>query len=93
MLEGEAALKQTLRTYCRMVLGEDLYDIRNGVDYFGTVFSPQPNLDAARASLTGQLMKHKDVLSVDSLTMAIMDSKLVYVATVATIYGSLEISN
>lgn len=92
-LQGEDALKQNLVSYGRMILKEDLYDIRNGVDYFGSVFSPTPDLDKARASITSQLLKHPDALSVESLTISIEDSALNYIAVVNTIYGEVQISN
>jgi len=74
-----------------MRLTEDLYNVLNGVDYFGAIFSPQPDYDLARKSLIDNITSVPDVIGVNTLTFTIDGEDLNYVAEVATIYGQLTV--
>jgi hypothetical protein len=86
-LSGSAACAQSLRQKSLMRLGENQYNTTDGVDYFGTIFTPQPNYDAARASLAKNLLEVPDVTSIDSLTINISGDQFSYEADVHTPYG------
>jgi hypothetical protein len=91
LISGAFACSQSLRNKSLMRLGEDQYNIEDGVDYFGTVFTPQPDFDAARASITSNLLEVPDVQSLQSLTINVIGDVFTYTAEVNTIYGSLRI--
>ena len=86
-----------------MRITEDIYNQNNGVDWLGTVFTPQVNYDAARASLSNQILSCPDVLSVESLTITVTptvnpvngltENVFNYTADIMTIYGPLPVSN
>lgn len=87
LLTGVAAAVQNAQQKCLMRLTEDLYDQTNGVDYFGAIFAPQPNFDAARRSILDNLLLVPDVLSVESLVITIDGEAFNYTAQVMTVYG------
>lgn len=87
VLTGAAACLQDILSKTRMRLGEDVYNVKNGVDYFGTIFTPQPNDGAARKSLIDNIKASPDVLSVDQLNVSIGNNTFNYEAQVMTIYG------
>jgi hypothetical protein len=93
IMSGEAACEQNIRQATLMRLKEDIYNQNNGVDYFGTIFTPQQNYDAARKSLSTVILACPDVLSIESLTITITANTFNYVANVVTIYGPLKVSN
>jgi hypothetical protein len=93
ILTGQNALLQSVRQRCKMRLGENVFNTQEGVDYFGTIFSPQPNYDAARVSITDAILSTPDVLSVESLTITISGNTFTYVADIQTIYGGMQVTN
>jgi len=93
MISGSEACSQNLLQKSLMRLGEDQYNTQDGVDYFGAIFTPQPNYDNARQSITRNLLECPDVLSIQSLTITIEADVFIYVARVNTIYGPLSIEN
>lgn len=91
VLTGSTACAQNIRQKTLMRSTEDMYNQRNGVQYFETVFSPQPNPDLARKSLIDNIMAVPDVIEVLSLDLSINGDELDYVALVSTPYGQLTI--
>jgi len=87
VLNGAPACLQDILSKTRMRLGEDIYNVNNGVDYFGTVFTPQPNDGAARKSLIDNIKASPDVLSVDQLIVSIGKNTFNYEAQIMTVYG------
>jgi hypothetical protein len=87
VLNGAPACLQDILSKTRMRLGEDIYNVKNGVDYLGTIFTPQPNDGAARKSLIDNIKASPDVLSVDQLNVTIRQDVFNYEAQVVTIYG------
>ena len=71
LISGAPACAQNLTQKASMRLGENQYNTADGVDYFGTIFTPQPDYDAARASLSKNLLEVPDVNSIDTLTIMI----------------------
>lgn len=89
-LSGSDACAQNLKQKSLMRLGEDQYNTADGVDYFGTIFTPQPDYDAARQTITRNLLRCPDVISIQSLTIDVELGIFVYVAQVSTIYGPIK---
>ncbi|ABL96839.1 hypothetical protein BcepF1.108 [Burkholderia phage BcepF1] len=87
IITDAAATVQSCRQKCLMRKTEDIYDQSNGVDYFGTIFTPQKDYDAARKSILDNLQTVPDVLSVESLTIEIDGEAFKYEAQIMTIYG------
>lgn len=92
MISGIDALIQNVRQACLMRLGEDIYNVNNGVDYFGTVFTPQVNYDAARKSLQTAILNVPDVLSIENLTITINGNNFDFEADISTVYGQTTVS-
>lgn len=92
-LTGAQACAQNLEQKSLMRLGENQYNTNDGVDYMGTIFTPQPDYDAARQSLSKNLLECPDTLSINSLTITISGDVFEYEADVQTIYGSTPTTN
>lgn len=93
ILSGETALAQNIRHAGLMRKGEDIYDIDNGVDYFGAIFTPVVDYDAARQSIAAAILKKPDVINIDSLDITIVDDEFQYQAVVLTDYGIVKVSS
>lgn len=93
LITGLPAVEQNVRHACLMRLGEDIYNTQNGVDYFGTVFTPQQSYDAARKSLQTAILSVTDVTSIESLTITISANTFEYEADITTIYGPTTVSS
>jgi hypothetical protein len=92
IISGKDACAQSVRQRTKMRLGENQYNVNEGVDYFGTIFAPQVNYDAARKSISDTIMTTPDVISVEQLTITIDGNTFEYEADVMTIYGQIPIS-
>lgn len=84
---GADACAQNMTQKMLMRLGENQYNTEDGVDYFGAIFTPTPDYDAARLSLITNLLEVPDVLSVNSLDITIDGDQFDYTADVQTVYG------
>lgn len=93
VLTGVDAAEQSIRQATKMRLGEDQLNVNDGVDYLGTIFAPQPDFDAARASLVAAILSSPDVLSIESLTITIDKNSFSYEADIMTIYGQIASSS
>jgi hypothetical protein len=93
VMTGEFACSQNILQATLMRLAEDVYDTLSGVDYLGAIFTPQPNHDDARQSLTNAILSCPDVTSIETLTISITGNTFNYVAQVNTIYGPITASN
>lgn len=94
ILSGEKAMVQVIKAAHQMRLGEDLYDVENGVDYLGTVFKSPVDEDGARKSIADAILKKADVAGIDSLTVTIQNGILGFTAEVVSIYGErIKVSN
>lgn len=91
LVTGGLACAQNLKQRSLMRLGENQYNTNDGVDYFGTIFTPQPNYDAARRSIAQNLLACPDVLSIDSLDITISGDVFNYIANVHTLYGPINV--
>lgn len=91
IISGSDACAQNLKQKGLMRLGENQYNTADGVDYFGTIFTPQPDYDAARASISKNILECPDVISIESLTITIDGEDFSYEAKVHTIYGPTTI--
>lgn len=92
ILTGEEACVQNILQATLMRLGEDGFNQTAGVDFFGTIFTPQASYDAARKSIANAILGCPDVFGIDSLTITISGNTFGYVANVVTAYGVLLVS-
>jgi hypothetical protein len=93
LLTGALAVQQDIESAVLMRTTEDVYDTNNGVDYFGAIFTPQPNYDSARLSISNAITKVPDVESIDSLVITIDGNDFDWHADVVTKYGPLKVSS
>jgi len=93
IISGVQALKQSIDEAVLMRLTEDIFNLANGVDYLGTAFSSPVDLDGFRVSLSQNIMKHSDVISIKSLAMNLNDNTLEWVAEILTVYGVVPVSS
>jgi hypothetical protein len=93
VISGAAACSQNILLATLMRLGEDVFNQNSGVDYFGTIFTPQVSYDAARKSISDAIMSCPDVYSIQSLTITIDGNTFNFSANVVTAYGPLTVSN
>lgn len=91
MVFDALACAQNLKQRSLERLGENQYNTAEGVDYFGTVFTPQPDYDGARRSLSQNLLACPDVINIDSLTINVVANVFNYIAVIRTIYGPVNI--
>lgn len=75
-----------------MRTSEDVFDTAAGVDYFGSIFSPQPDSDAASESISNAILSAPDTISIEQLSISISADSFNYVALVNTIYGPIPVS-
>jgi hypothetical protein len=92
-ISGAPACAQNITQKVLMRLGENQYNTGDGVDYFGTIFTPQPDYDAARQSLSTNILECPDVLSIKSLDITIDGENFDYEADVHTIYGPVSVGS
>jgi hypothetical protein len=93
IITGAAACAQNVLHKTLMRTTEDIYNVLNGVDYLGTIFTAHRDVDAARKSLTDAILSVPDVLSVESLSIDIRGDGFFFTAQILTIYGQLTVSN
>lgn len=92
LITGATACAQNVTQKMRMRLGENQFNVSDGVDYFGTIFTPQPSYDAARKSIADNILACPDVLSIEQLTITIDGDSFNYEATISTVYGLQQVS-
>lgn len=93
VITGIAAVLQDARAETLLRLGEDVYDVRKGVDYFGSIFSPQPNFDDARQSIINAIESSPDVVRVDEIQISVSGDSFEYAAKAMSTYGPLTVKN
>lgn len=93
LIDGLDAVMQDVRAETLMRSGEDIYNTQKGVDYLGSVFTPQPNYDDARQSLVTAIESSPDVVRVESLTITIDGEVFNYSADILSSYGPLTVKN
>lgn len=91
LLQDAPACSQNILQKTLMRTTEDVYNVDNGVDYFGTVFAPQQDFDGARQSLSDAIMSCPDVISIEQLDIDISGNTFNYVAQIMTLYGPLTV--
>ncbi len=102
-LTGKDACAQNLKQKSLMVFGENQYNVNDGVDYFGTVFTPQADYDLARESLENNLLECPDVTGISSLTITpttivnpnsgLDEQAFQFEADIATVYDTVTVTN
>lgn len=91
VISGIPACAQSIGQATKMRLGEDIYNTLAGVDFFGTIFTPQPDYDAARQSITTAILNSPDVINIESLTIEIASDSFNYEARINSIYGPIPV--
>lgn len=86
------AVLQSCEHAVKTVFTEVYYDRTRGVDYFGNVFSSNPNLLAFEADVRRTLASVAGVRSIPQFTYEVNSSTLSYEAVIQTIYGTGTIS-
>jgi len=86
------AVLQDVRSATLMRLGEDIYNTSSGVDFFGTIFTPQQNYDAARESISNAILSSPDTISIERLDVTIASETFSYQAFINTVYGPIPVS-
>jgi hypothetical protein len=87
------AVLQICEQVMKTQLGEYQYNQTKGIDYFGNVFTGTPNFQRFEVQARTQLEAVNGVTRVESLNYRLSDNKLIYTATIATIYGTGTITN
>ena len=82
------AVIQTCEQAMKTQLGEYQYNKTKGVEYFGNVFTGDPNFQLFEAQARSQLLKVDGVTSVPSFSYEQTENALSYTATIKTIYGN-----
>lgn len=94
VLTGLPAITQDVLTATLMRLGEDIYNINTGVDYFGTIFTSAPDQDAAQQSLSDNILAvSDDITDIEELNVAIGGGVFSFAAFVNTIYGPTTVAS
>lgn len=94
IIENQDALVQTIGLAHKMRKGEDLYDVNNGIDYLGVVFTSPVDEDSARQQISNAILKKADVLGIETLTLTISENVLAFEAQIVTAYGdTIKIGN
>ncbi len=93
VITGVDACAQNILEATLMRLSEDIYNTLIGVDFLGLIFTPQPDHDAARQSISQAILGCPDVLSIEDLAISISGDSFNYSARINTIYGPLTVSN
>lgn len=86
------AAVQTVRQRSKMRLGENQFDVNDGVDYLGTVFDPQPNFDAFRKSLADNLLATTDILDIQTLDISQVGDVVTFDAELLTPFGLAQLT-
>ena len=93
ILSDQLACVQSARQATKMRLSENIFNINQGVRYLESIFSPQPDFDAARKSLSDAILSVPDVLSIEALTISVSGNSFVFDAQILTVYGQLALNN
>ncbi len=90
---GAEATSQTVKRRMQTYLGEVLYNVNEGVDYFGTVFNGSPNVLTFESSARSNILDVQDVTGIESFTAEASNNVLTYTAEINTIYGTITVNN
>jgi hypothetical protein len=89
---GEEGLVYSVGHATKAKKGEMLYAKDQGVDYDNTVFTGSVDLVKFEASVRNTINLVPEVKGTNTFEVSIDDDKVVYTATINTIYGVIEIS-
>ncbi|AWD92414.1 hypothetical protein [Xanthomonas phage Carpasina] len=93
LISDQTACVQSVRQATKMRLAENIFNISQGVRYLESIFSPQPDFDAARKSLSDAILSVPDVLSIEALTINVNGNSFVFDAQILTVYGQVALNN
>lgn len=92
LVTGQDAVIQNVSMATKKILGENPFNSTEGIDYFGTVFNPQPDYDQFRFQLTQAALSVPDVVEVVSVSMSRNESSVEYVMQINSIYGPATVT-
>lgn len=93
LLDGKDAAVQDVGSATKKILGENPFNSLEGVDYFGTVFSPSPDYDQFRLQLTEAALTVPDVTEVTSIEITKEGDQVNYVMQINTVYGPATVAS
>lgn len=84
---GVNAVMQACQQAAQTQLGEMIYAVDQGLPNFAAVWNGAPNISQFEAYLRATLLAVDGVVAVVSLATTRADNRLIYEATIQTIYG------
>lgn len=93
IISGAQACAQNIKQKSLMRKGENQFNVNDGVDYLGAIFTPLPSYDAARKTISDNILACPDVISIEQLTITIAGEVFSYQALVNTVYGPTNVGN
>jgi hypothetical protein len=93
LVEDEAGVDQDVKHALTSVLGEMIYSQQDGVDFYGTIFAPFPNVEAFIQSCRKNIRRKSNILSVNSFEVFKEDNIAKYETTITTSFGKQVITD
>lgn len=93
VLHNKDAVIQDVSSATKKILGENPFNTLEGVDYFGTVFSPTPDYDQFRLQLMEAALTVADVTDVVSIEITQNGDQISYTMQINTIYGPATVAS
>lgn len=87
LLTGEPAVQQGVNQATSQRLTENPFNVNEGVDYLGAIFTPTPDYNIARDDLSRAALSVPDTLSVIEITLDVQGDKLLFNMVVLSAYG------
>jgi len=91
--ESLLAIKQVCENAVKTVTGELVLQGSVGIPYFQIVWSGAPKIPQIQSAIRETLTNVTGVTDVTELTAFVENNKLVYTATIKTIYGEVSIGS
>lgn len=91
IVSGLEAVQQGVDQATKERLGENPFNVNEGVDYFGTVFSATPDYVAFRDELTRAALSITDVTQITSVILSKQENTVLYSLTAKTLYSEVTI--
>lgn len=92
IVTGLEAVKQDCEHVAKTMLGSCALQTNYGIPYFQLVFNGVPQIQQFQAALRQAFLGVDGVIDVTALAVTQEGNKLVYAATISTVYGTAAIS-
>lgn len=93
IVSGLDAALQNCEHAANTILNEMVLAQGEGIPYFEAIWVGVPNVAVWEAAFRARILAVADVVAIDALALGRTGETLTYRATIATIYGTGEISN